>query len=76
MSALDEAIALFDGPTDFARAIGVPLNLPAMWRKRGRVPADHCPDIERETARRGRRIRCEAIRPDVDWSVLRKQPAA
>ena len=39
-----------------------------MWQKRGRVPAEHCPAIERAT---GGKVRCEDLRPDVDWSVLR-----
>ncbi len=32
------------------------------------VPADLCPAIERAT---GGAVRCEELRPDVDWSVLR-----
>jgi DNA-binding transcriptional regulator YdaS (Cro superfamily) len=35
------------------------------WRARG-VPAERCPDIERVTG-----VRCERLRPDVDWDVLR-----
>jgi DNA-binding transcriptional regulator YdaS (Cro superfamily) len=42
-----------------------------MWKTRGRVPAEHCPSIERETG-----IRCERLRPDVAWDVLRAQSAA
>ncbi len=38
-----------------------------MWKKRGNVPAEHCPAIERATG-----VRCEELRPDVAWSVLRK----
>ena len=34
----------------------------------GRVPADRCPDIERFTAGL---VRCEDMRPDVNWAVLR-----
>lgn len=75
MQALDDAIDLFDSTADFARAIGVPSNLPSMWRARGRVPSDHCPAIERETAIRGKPVRCESLRPDVDWAVLRKKAA-
>lgn len=30
------------------------------------VPAELCPDIERETG-----VRCEDLRPDVAWGVLR-----
>ncbi len=32
------------------------------------VPAEHCPTIERAT---GGAVRCEDLRPDVDWAVLR-----
>ena len=34
-----------------------------------RVPAEVCPLIERAT---GGKVRCEELRPDVDWSVLRE----
>lgn len=37
-----------------------------------RVPAEHCPAIERAT---GGRVRCEDLRPDVAWDVLRAQGA-
>ena len=32
------------------------------------IPAEHCPAIERAT---GGAVRCEELRPDVAWSVLR-----
>lgn len=35
-----------------------------------RVPAEHCPAIERAT---GGKVRCEDLRPDVAWEVLREQ---
>lgn len=34
------------------------------------VPAELCPAIERAT---GGRVRCEELRPDVAWDVLRMQ---
>jgi DNA-binding transcriptional regulator YdaS (Cro superfamily) len=34
-----------------------------------RVPADRCPDIERITEGM---VRCEEMRPDVSWGVLRE----
>lgn len=37
-----------------------------------RVPADRCPAIERET---GGQVRCEDMRPDVEWAVLRNRCA-
>lgn len=35
------------------------------------VPAELCPVIERETG-----VRCEQLRPDVAWDVLRLQAAS
>ena len=43
------------------------------WLK-NRVPADYCPLIERETAALGKTVRCEELRPDIEWSVLRAVP--
>jgi DNA-binding transcriptional regulator YdaS (Cro superfamily) len=40
-----------------------------------RVPAEHCPGIERATRERGKPVLCEELRPDVAWSVLREQAA-
>lgn len=38
------------------------------------VPAELCPDIERATSGE---VRCEQLRPDVAWEVLRQaEPAA
>jgi DNA-binding transcriptional regulator YdaS (Cro superfamily) len=37
------------------------------------VPADRCPVIERET---GGAVRCEELRPDVDWAYLRNNDRA
>ena len=36
------------------------------------VPAERCPAIERAT---DGAVRCEDLRPDVDWGVLRGDPA-
>lgn len=63
---LERAIRAAGGNTKMARDLG--LNGPAVvyqWTK-NRVPADKCPDIE---ARYG--VRCEELRPDVNWAVLR-----
>ncbi|WP_305072113.1 transcriptional regulator [Paracandidimonas lactea] len=55
-----------------AIAIGVPPILISQWANRKRqVPAERCPDIERATAGA---VRCEDLRPDIDWSVLRTAP--
>lgn len=36
-------------------------------------PAEHCPTIERATSEKGEVVRCEDLRPDVAWEVLRLQ---
>lgn len=38
-------------------------------------PAEYCPTIERATMEKGTVVRCEELRPDVDWNVLRSQPS-
>lgn len=73
MEALQRAIDLLKGPNAFAAAIGVSDSAPHMWKKRGRVPADYCPAIERETRRAGAVVTCEELRSDIDWAVLRKR---
>jgi DNA-binding transcriptional regulator YdaS (Cro superfamily) len=68
MDALDEAISIAKGVGALAGRVGAATSAPSMWKKRGRVPAEHCPAIERETG-----VRCERLRPDVAWDVLRMQ---
>lgn len=36
-----------------------------------RVPLDHCPAVERKTRELGNAVRCEDLRPDIAWEVLR-----
>lgn len=68
LQALEDAIVLCDGVARFANRINVSASAPSMWKKRKRVPAEHCPAIERETG-----VICERLRPDVPWDVLRMQ---
>jgi len=52
-----------------ARAIGVSAVIISQWKTGARqVPAERCPAIERAT---GGAVRCEDLRPDVDWAYLR-----
>jgi DNA-binding transcriptional regulator YdaS (Cro superfamily) len=58
-----------------AAEIGVHRVLISQWTADDtprQVPAEHCPAIERATTGA---VRCEELRPDVDWSVLRATPA-
>lgn len=68
MLALERAIEQGGGVGALASVVGVAANAPSMWRKRGLVPAEHCPLIELATAGA---VRCEELRPDVAWYVLR-----
>ena len=51
-----------------AALLGLSVQCVSNWRKR-RVPAEYCPAIERAT---GGAVRCEQLRPDIDWVVLRR----
>ena len=73
-SGIQNALALFDGsPSRLATACGdgVLRQHIEHWVKTGRVPADRCPLIEKATAGV---VRCEELRPDVAWDVLRTTP--
>ena len=68
MDALDRAIAAAGGQKALGAACGVWQSAVSNWRVRGSVPAEYCPLIEKATG-----IRCEELRPDVEWAVLRKR---
>lgn len=71
---LDEYINAERGRgTALATALGVPAESISNWKSGARrVPAERCPEIERAT---GGAVRCEELRPDVAWDVLREQSA-
>lgn len=55
--------------TDLAELIGAHPVLVSQWVNGvRRIPAERCPAIERATAGA---VRCEDLRPDVDWGYLR-----
>lgn len=55
-----------------AEKLGVTKGAVSQWKLDGRrVPAEHCPVIERLT---GSEVRCEALRPDFDWKFIRAKP--
>jgi len=69
------AVELLGGPVNTARVLNVKDHRHQTVQSwlRNRVPTEYCPLIERETAARGAVIRCEELRPDVAWEVLRLQ---
>jgi DNA-binding transcriptional regulator YdaS (Cro superfamily) len=66
---IEKAALAAGGVSALASAIGVSAHAPYMWRSRRSVPAEYCPAIERAT--KGV-VRCEDLRPDVAWSVVRE----
>lgn len=64
--AYSKAIKLLGGKSAVAARFGLTPWAVSKWSRR--VPAERCPDLERLT---NGAVRCEDLRPDVDWSVLR-----
>lgn len=68
MNSLNRAFEIVGSQTALAKELDVAPQVVNNWVRRGRVPAEHCPAIERVTAGR---VSCEELRPDVDWPYLR-----
>lgn len=74
MSPMKHAISHMGNAAALAKSLGVSTQAVCFWRDGLRsIPADKCPSIERLTAGA---VRCEDLRPDVDWAYLRGTPAA
>lgn len=71
---IEKAAGIVGSQKALATALGVTKAAVWQWKEGGRqVPAEHCPGIERLTAGQ---VRCEELRPDVDWAYLRRPEAA
>ena len=53
---------------ELARVLRITPTLIAQWSSTRQVPAERCPSIEKATSGA---VRCEELRPDVDWAYLR-----
>jgi len=70
---LSEFLVPRNSVVDLAKRISVAPSLVSQWKNGTRqVPAERCVDIERATSGT---VRCEDLRPDVDWAYLRGTPA-
>lgn len=68
MSPINHAVQVLESQAALAECLGVKQQNVWNWIKRGdRVPAQHCPAIERATQAR---VTCEQLRPDVSWSRI------
>ena len=56
------------GMSSLAKHFGITTWAVSKWRYTG-VPVERCPDIEMLT---NGEVRCEDLRPDVNWPVLRR----
>ena len=78
---IDRAAKATGSQAALGSLLGVGKAAVCAWKDEGRrVPAEHCPVIERETRRiaeeRGDQsliVTCEELRPDIAWDVLRLQ---
>lgn len=68
MESIEKAFKSAGGLSKLAKTLGLSVQRVSNWRTRG-VPTDFCPAIEKAT---GGAVRCEELRPDVDWAYLRK----
>lgn len=69
---IDKAVAFFGSAAKLADAIDVSPQAVSFWKDgTRRIGADKCLLIERETQGQ---VRCEDLRPDCAWDVLRTLP--
>lgn len=67
--ALDKAVAHIGSMQILADHLGITKGAVSQWKTEGRrIPAEHCPEIERLT---DGAIRCEYLRSDVNWAFIR-----
>lgn len=64
---IEVAARIMGSQTALAQALGITKGAVHQWKLNG-VPAERCPDVELVTHGR---VRCEQLRPDVKWWVVR-----
>ncbi|HSV48343.1 MAG TPA: helix-turn-helix domain-containing protein [Ramlibacter sp.] len=70
-AAICRACEIVGGRAPLASHLSVTPAAVSQWcNGERRVPAERCPQIEKAT---GGKVRCEELRPDVAWDVLRMQ---
>ncbi len=60
------------GPVNLSRRLGIRSQAVSLWARKGRIPAERVPQLERVALEIGSPLRAECMRPDVDWAVLRR----
>lgn len=65
-----EIITKLGGPTIVAASLGITSQAISLWASKNKIPAERCPELE--LLSQGT-IKCEEMRPDVKWWVLREK---
>jgi DNA-binding transcriptional regulator YdaS (Cro superfamily) len=65
---IERAIVAMGGVAETVRKLNLNGHATVFQWKKTRVPAERCPQIEEAT---NGLVRCEELRPDVAWAVLR-----
>ena len=68
---IKRAITLMGGVAETVRTLNLNGHATVYQWTKTQVPAERCPQIEQAT---GGLVRCEDLRPDVQWSILRNTP--
>lgn len=68
MHPIKRAANIVGSQRELAKLLGVTRARVTQWLTTDRIVSDYCPRIERLT---GGQVRCEDLRPDVDWAYLR-----
>lgn len=71
ITPIERAIIVMGGVAETVRKLNLNGHATVYQWTKTRVPAERCPQIEAAT---GGVVRCEDLRPDVAWSVLRGKP--
>ncbi len=69
MIAIQKAVGIVGSQEKLANALGLKNYQNVQYWLRNGVPVKYCPAIERLTCGA---VRCEDLRPDVDWAYLRE----
>jgi DNA-binding transcriptional regulator YdaS (Cro superfamily) len=66
-TAIEKAAKVLGSQAALGRVLNISRAAVCRWKKEA-IPAEHCPAIEQAT---GGQVRCEELRPDIPWGVLR-----
>lgn len=73
LKAIKEACLFVGGQAALSRFLKISSPTVNQWiTGKRQIPAGRCPEIEKAT---NGSVTCEELRPDIDWTYLRREPA-